>query len=75
VPRLRRNAHAGAERGNIVGKTGRSAEEARHRLAATNPLGRFVRPEEVAAAVLWLCGPGSDAVTGQAISVSGGETW
>ena len=31
--------------------------------------------EEVARAVLWLVGPGSDAVTGQAISVSGGETW
>jgi NAD(P)-dependent dehydrogenase (short-subunit alcohol dehydrogenase family) len=32
-----------------------------------------VQPEEVAATVVWLCGPGSDAITGQAISVSGGE--
>ena len=60
---------------NIVGKTGRTAEETRRALAAHNPLGRFIRPDEVAAAVLWLCGPGSDAVTGQAISVSGVETW
>ena len=59
----------------IVGKTGRTEEEARQRLAANSPLRRFIKPEEVAAAVLWLCGPGSDAVTGQAISVSGGETW
>ncbi len=58
----------------IVRKTGKSQAEARAALAASSPLGRFVRPEEVAAAALWLCGPGSDAVTGQAIGVNGGET-
>jgi NAD(P)-dependent dehydrogenase (short-subunit alcohol dehydrogenase family) len=57
----------------IVAKTGRSDSDTRRTLAANMPMGRFVRPEEVAAAVLWLCGPGSDAVTGQAISISGGE--
>jgi NAD(P)-dependent dehydrogenase (short-subunit alcohol dehydrogenase family) len=57
----------------IVGKTGRSAVEARDKLAANMPLGRFVTPDEVAAAVVWLCQPSSAAVTGQAISVSGGE--
>ncbi|NNF78291.1 MAG: SDR family oxidoreductase, partial [Rhizobiales bacterium] len=60
---------------NIVKKTGKSEADARKALASTNPLGRFIAPEEVAAAVLWLVGPGSDAITGQAISVSGGETW
>ncbi len=60
---------------NIVAKTGKSEEDARAALAKTNPLGRFIAPEEVAAAVLWLVGPGSNAITGQAISVSGGETW
>ncbi len=60
---------------NIVEKTGKSKADAREALAKTNPLGRFIAPEEVAATVLWLVGPGSDAVTGQAISVSGGETW
>jgi NAD(P)-dependent dehydrogenase (short-subunit alcohol dehydrogenase family) len=59
---------------NIMAKTGKSEEEARLVLAGTNPMGRFVRPDEVACAVLWLCGPGADAVTGQAISISGGET-
>jgi NAD(P)-dependent dehydrogenase (short-subunit alcohol dehydrogenase family) len=59
----------------IVEKTGRSADEARANLAATNPQGRFVQPEEVASAVLWLCSDAARSITGQAISVSGGETW
>ncbi|PTE10239.1 SDR family NAD(P)-dependent oxidoreductase [Mesorhizobium helmanticense] len=59
----------------IVEKTGRSVEEARTSLASTNPQGRFIQPEEVAAAVLWLCSDAAGSITGQAISVSGGETW
>jgi NAD(P)-dependent dehydrogenase (short-subunit alcohol dehydrogenase family) len=59
----------------IVAKTGRSAEDARATLASTNPQGRFIEPEEVAAAVLWLCSAGAASITGQAISISGGETW
>ena len=58
---------------NIVKKTGRSAEEARAQLAAGNPQQRLVKPEEVANAVIWLCFPGSEAITGQAIVVAGGE--
>ncbi len=34
---------------------------------------RLIAPEEVAAAVLWLCGPGSDSVNGQAIEIAGGQ--
>lgn len=37
---------------NIQAKTGRSEEEARAELAALNPSGRLIAPEEVAAAVL-----------------------
>jgi NAD(P)-dependent dehydrogenase (short-subunit alcohol dehydrogenase family) len=59
----------------IVDKTGRSAEDARTSLASTNPQGRFIQPEEVAAAVLWLCGDATRSITGQTISISGGETW
>lgn len=59
----------------IVEKTGRSAEEARTSLASTNPQGRFIQPEEIAAAVLWLCGDAAQSITGQTISISGGETW
>jgi NAD(P)-dependent dehydrogenase (short-subunit alcohol dehydrogenase family) len=47
---------------------------ARKLLEALNPQGRFVQPQEVADVVLWLCGDESAAITGQAISVSGGET-
>ena len=58
---------------NIVTKTGKSEAQARAALAERNPQQRLIRPEEVANAVLWLCLPGSEAVTGQSISVSGGE--
>ena len=58
---------------NIVEKTGRSAAEAAATLARHNPQGRLIRPEEVASAVLWLCAPGAEAITGQAIAVAGGE--
>lgn len=57
----------------IARTTGRTAEEARAGLARFNPQGRLVLPSEVAAAALWLCQPGSDAVNGQAIALSGGE--
>ncbi|MBZ9887941.1 SDR family oxidoreductase [Mesorhizobium sp. BR1-1-3] len=59
----------------IIEKTGRSAEQARSSLASTNPQGRFIQPDEIAAAVLWLCGDAAQSITGQAISISGGETW
>jgi NAD(P)-dependent dehydrogenase (short-subunit alcohol dehydrogenase family) len=59
----------------IVEKTGRSPEDARAALAATNPQGRLVQADEVADAVLWLCGDKARSVTGQTIALSGGETW
>ena len=58
---------------NIMAKTGKSEAEARAALTSHNPQGRTVLPEEVANAVLWLCLPGSEAITGQPISVAGGE--
>ena len=57
----------------IMSKTGRSREQALAELAKHNPQGRLVTPEEVANAVLWLCGDGAGAITGQAIAVAGGE--
>lgn len=61
--------------GRIVEKTGRSKAEARASLMASNPQDRFVQADEIAATVLWLCSEGAASITGQAISVSGGETW
>jgi NAD(P)-dependent dehydrogenase (short-subunit alcohol dehydrogenase family) len=58
---------------NIVAKTGRSAEEARASLVSGNPQGRVIQPDEVADAVLWLCGDGARSVNGQAITLSGGQ--
>ena len=58
---------------NIVARTGRSEAAAREALVARNPQRRLVTVDEVAAAVAWLCLPDAAAVTGQAISVSGGE--
>ena len=58
---------------NIIKKTGRSREQAIAELSKHNPQGRLVAPSEVADAVLWLCGEGAGAITGQAIAVAGGE--
>jgi NAD(P)-dependent dehydrogenase (short-subunit alcohol dehydrogenase family) len=58
---------------NIMAKTGRSREQAVAELAKHNPQGRLVTPKEVADTVIWLCGEGASAVTGQAIAVAGGE--
>jgi 3-hydroxybutyrate dehydrogenase len=58
---------------NIIKKTGRSREQAVAELSRRNPQGRLVTPAEVADSVLWLCGEGASAITGQAIAVAGGE--
>ncbi len=58
---------------NIRGKTGRTEAEARETLVSFNPQQRLVRPDEVANAVLWLCLPGSESMTGQSIAIAGGE--
>jgi 3-hydroxybutyrate dehydrogenase len=57
----------------IVAKTGRSRDEALAELVRHNPQKRLIAPNEVADAVLWLCGEGAGSVTGQAIAVAGGE--
>lgn len=58
---------------NVVGKTGRSEADALAEFSSVNPQRRIVQPAEVADAVRWLCGDGAASVTGQSVSVSGGE--
>ncbi len=57
----------------IAEKTGRSLDQAKAALEAMNPQGRLIQPAEVTAAALWLCGPGSEGINGQAITIAGGE--
>lgn len=58
---------------NIVASTGRNRDDAMAELLKVNPQRRLVKPDEVADAVLWLCGPNAASVTGQAIAIAGGE--
>jgi NAD(P)-dependent dehydrogenase (short-subunit alcohol dehydrogenase family) len=57
----------------IVATTGMSAEEARKSLSKSNPQGRFIQPEEVAATALWLSTEAARSVNGHTLSLSGGE--
>ncbi|MEW5741517.1 MAG: SDR family NAD(P)-dependent oxidoreductase [Myxococcota bacterium] len=60
---------------NIVKATGRSAKEARAELEKLNPMGRAVKPEEVAEVVHFLCAsPAAAAITGAEYVIDGGET-
>ena len=58
---------------NVMKRTGRTREEARSYFESLSPQGRVVQPQEVADAVLWLCGDGAASVNGAAIPISGGE--
>ena len=58
---------------NIVAKTGRTSQQALAELTSRNPQKRLIKPEEVASTVSWLCLPGTESITGQAIAICGGE--
>jgi NAD(P)-dependent dehydrogenase (short-subunit alcohol dehydrogenase family) len=50
----------------------RSDDQTRSYLLQRHPIGRFGQPEEVAAAVLYLCSPGATFITGVALPLDGG---
>jgi NAD(P)-dependent dehydrogenase (short-subunit alcohol dehydrogenase family) len=53
--------------------SGRSEDDARATFTSANPQGRLVKPEEIAAAVLWLASEEAAAVNGIALPIAGGE--
>lgn len=48
--------------------------EGRARVIAQEPVGRMGKPEEIGAAVVWLCSDSAAFVTGHALVVDGGQT-
>lgn len=50
----------------------RAGDQAQRAAAASLPVGRLGRPDEVAAAAVWLCSPESSFVTGATLPVDGG---
>ncbi len=57
----------------VMERTGMTEAEATEVVAGANPHGRLIAPDEIAAAAMWLCGPGSESVNGQAIEIAGGQ--
>ncbi len=53
---------------NVMVRTGRSEAALRAEFASFNPEGRILQPQEVAGAVLRLCGDAAASITGQAIT-------
>ncbi len=48
--------------------------EGRERVIAQEPVGRMGKPEEIAAAVIWLCSDAAAFVVGHAMVIDGGQT-
>ena len=57
----------------VAAKTGRAQADVLAEYAKDAPIGRLIRPEEVAAAVVYLCSPEAAAVTGTTLAIAGGE--
>ena len=55
----------------VTARTGKDAEDA---FTKSNPMGRLIAPDEVAAAALWLASDAAAGVNGQPILIDGGET-
>lgn len=59
---------------SIAQRAGISEDEALKVMVNANRHQRLIEPEEVAAAALWLVGPGSQSINGQTVEIAGGQT-
>jgi NAD(P)-dependent dehydrogenase (short-subunit alcohol dehydrogenase family) len=58
---------------SVTAKTGKTSDEVVAQYVKDVPMARLIKPQEVAAAVLYLCSNDAGAVTGTAMTVAGGE--
>lgn len=58
---------------SISQRAGVSSDEALKMMVSANRHKRLIAPEEVAAAAMWLVGPGSQSINGQNIEIAGGQ--
>lgn len=58
---------------SISQRAGISEDQARQMMVGANRHKRLIAPEEISASAMWLVGPGSDSVNGQAIQIAGGQ--
>ena len=56
----------------MLDRIGEAAQLLGVAMIAENPFGRLGTPEEVAAAVVWLCSDAASFITGQTLSIDGG---
>jgi NAD(P)-dependent dehydrogenase (short-subunit alcohol dehydrogenase family) len=63
----------GAAITHVTAKTGRTQDQAVADMLKDKPIDRLITPQEVAAAVLFLCSPEASAITGTTLTVAGGE--
>ena len=58
----------------MMGRFTGGTPEGRAKVIAEEPVGRMGKPEEIAAAVVWLCSDTAAFVTGHAMVIDGGQT-
>jgi NAD(P)-dependent dehydrogenase (short-subunit alcohol dehydrogenase family) len=60
--------------GEMIGRVTGGIHEGYEAMIADEPIGRVGEPEEIAAAVLWLCSESTSSTVGHAMVVDGGQT-
>ena len=59
---------------DLVAQTGSEAAAFEAMAQIATPLGRYARPEEIAAQIVWLLSDQTAAMTGAALTIDGGYT-